>query len=252
MGKKQLESTLQLQRIAAIPYNPNLRRDIELIRIKYGLDKYDGDEAWKWYAEQINPVGVRSTLHYLVAKPDWDVRSYMEHPFETDIDIEQDIGTLLSRYQLPISQFIQIIYYATYGYPYSLEMLKAFKPGVLKVYSVQIELGRVEIIIGYLTPWTTKKEWNEIWDKDVLPIIKDLKQTQGIKLQARKATLFTMITQIERWSEWYELSEIQGLGPTKALREWEKINPTEAGKFDQSTVTHAVKEFERIITPIPA
>ena len=57
---------------------------------------------------------------------------------------------------------------------------------------------------------------------------------------------------MERWSEWYQLVEVQGLKISEALEEWEKSHPDQvpAKGIDESTVSKGVAEFRKIITPV--
>jgi len=113
-------------------------------------------------------------------------------------------------------------------------------------------------------PWVSKKQWGEIYTQHVKPALKvagkNLSIAAGkglsIDVSQKRNTLESYREQMKRWSEWYQLSEIQRLGPKQALDKWlleedyaDQWNPDEP--FDLSTVTKAIDRFREIITPTP-
>ena len=51
MGKKKLEATRQLQRIAALPYNHYLEKEVSKIRQKYSIPT-DFEKALEWFYQE--------------------------------------------------------------------------------------------------------------------------------------------------------------------------------------------------------
>lgn len=252
MGK-QLELTRQLQRIAAIPHNPNLAKDIESIRARYGLDKVNEDEGVQWYVSQLKRHKVRSTWRYYFSESYPETAS-MKGPFDSGIRIDKDIGAVMSRYQLPPIAFIHIFDYVMKGYYYLYPGKRPWQePFLEKVVHLNPTTGRFEVTIRNLRPSTTKKEWLNIWEESVFPYIKELRDHLGLKAFARKTTLVSLNEQMTRWAEWYQLVEIEGLTIGEALKQWEKSHPKQwpLKDIDESTVSKAVRGFREIITPTP-
>ena len=69
-------------------------------------------------------------------------------------------------------------------------------------------------------------------------------------------SLLKLQDQMKRWSEWYHLSKIKGLGPRRALDQW-LLEEDDARQYDPnrpfnlSTVTKAINKIREIITYIP-
>jgi hypothetical protein len=103
-----------------------------------------------------------------------------------------------------------------------------------------------------------KKQWEQIWDDEVKPKINKYRKEElaipEIGKQPRKITLERLKNQMEKWSEWYQLTKIQDLTAEEALGKWEEKHADELTSDDQvesSALLKAVKEFEEIITPLP-
>lgn len=106
-------------------------------------------------------------------------------------------------------------------------------------------------ITGYI-PGFTKKQLDEVWANHIKPCLNKVSLNYGRSIESlakKRSTVESIKKQISRWAEWYQLSEVEGLGPVEALKQWESNHSDETGKYDQSTVTHAIQEFQDIITP---
>ncbi len=283
MEKKKLESTRKIQRLAALPHNPYARKDIESIRIKYGLDKVESWKAWAWYGDYTDGASPPSPKDWrpremqsqVVRKDDgtievvdkthrpvksaWEYFSpygelYQgeEYTFDTDIPIEKDIFVFMRRYQLPIRAFMDVLEYVLTGEMKSPSQQHWNKPRLRSIPEMLDKRLTLKVFIDGITSETTRKQWVELWNDKIASYFNTLKELGAIEVPPRKVGLQSMEAEMKRWSEWYQLSEIQGLGPVKALEKWEKDHPeqAEAKVFDQSTVTHAITEFREIITPI--
>jgi len=110
------------------------------------------------------------------------------------------------------------------------------------------------VTIATIGPWISQKQWVAILDTYIQPQMKKhasfFKKVWGVASPARKrSTLEAFSEQMQRYSEWYQLSEAQRLGPKRALDKWEESHQDQTGKFDISTVTKAVSEFQDIVSP---
>lgn len=231
-------ATKQLQRACAIPYNHFLHGDIRALQNKLGLNKLTFDECDKWLLALSDYWGSH--------KPKEKIVSLV--PIETKNEIEKAIYYILARYQLPMSQFWNIALCLFENDP--CFDLPTDLPTVRKSHFDPV-MGRTDIIVEELEVWTTKQQWEALWDTQVMPLIKKLRDSQGIGMIPKKIMVPSVIKQMDRWAEWYFLSEREGLGPAKALEKWEKTHQDEGKTFDHSTVIHAIQEFRRIITPLP-
>lgn len=254
MGKKKLRMARQLQRIVALPYNPYLDEQVGEIRQKYSIP-VDRKKASDWfyleyamsYRKCAYPLFIpRGQALFLQSK---EVKTI----YDTEVPLEREILILLQRFQLPDYVFESLLRYVIGDDKISLDPL-AFEPKVEFDWDYRKGLPELKVTIAGLSHLTTEKQWKQIWNRQVKQRInrakEDYKEVFGIAGSSRKRiTLESYREQIKRWSEWYQLSEIQGLGPTGALKKWEKDHPDECGKFEVSTVTHAIKEFGEIIRP---
>jgi hypothetical protein len=263
MGRKrvddQLESTLQLKRLVAMEYNPYLLKDIKTIRARHGLDNMSPDEAWEYYEREMRRHHHRSSLDYwekFRSKKDGKIHARtMEHFLDYNIEIEKDIALLLSKYSLPNVAFITIFESVLSGQPASIHP-RGFqptfnwpKPGMWKY----LDTYRTTLSINNVRPWISKKDWLNLWNEEIGPFIKEWSKWLGLNRYSRKMNLNSLVQQMKRNYEWYELSEIQGLGPERALVKWEEDNPDKINPdkpIDLSTVLKAIKEFRKIITPV--
>ena len=71
-------------------------------------------------------------------------------------------------------------------------------------------------VIG-IYPWMTRKQWNQIWDENLLPYFntygteKDYFEPQKRKISKKRHTFESLKKQMERDSEWYRMVEIENL-----------------------------------------
>ncbi|MBL7125148.1 MAG: hypothetical protein ISS51_03520 [Dehalococcoidales bacterium] len=258
---KKLEATRQLQRIAALPYNPIFEEEVKKIRHKYAIPE-DPDEAKFWFRKHYRKYDksvlawfVSSDLFpFLAAKRgigDKSKRGAGLFGSLTEVPLEIHILNLIQRFRLPWTMIPTALLYVltlerVWLYPSQLKSEVMFAP--------EFPGDTLTVIVTRLTPYTTRKQWNEIWNDHVKRELDKIKQTnkQVLGTPSRKrTTLASLEEQIKRWAEWYQLSEVEGRGPVEALEKWEQDHLEQTGKIDLSTVTHAIKEFKEIITPVP-
>lgn len=265
MGKQKLEVTRQLQRIAALPYNLIFEEEAKKIRQKYAIPQHGAADWFRQYWHKYGksatallgafkgPRLVPGTVGWMGVTDDELAAKAVDSITDTKVPLEREILLLLSRFGLPLRMFQAVLEYILEDDRRWLH-LSVLEPAVRL--TVSVREGELELMVTIrLTHLTTKKHWKEIWDEQIEPELKQMrlayKEEYGIGDPGRKrTTLVAFAEQMKRWSEWYRLSEVEGLGPTKALVKWEEECSDERGKFDQSTVTHAIKDFEEIITPI--
>ncbi|MFC1874096.1 hypothetical protein ACFLYX_02205 [Chloroflexota bacterium] len=246
--------TQQHHRIAALPFNPFFEEEANKLRQKYSIPE-DGKEAWRWLEGMLHRYDKTAFALFFNER---ESRSFgglaVKRINDTEVPLEREILIVLRRFGLPQRLFRNIQTYVVTGDRLWLD-LRLMQPKV-KVRS-DFEKGQeITVTISGLSLWTTKQQWGDIWNRNVkeeLEITKrDMKDMFGVVEPSRKqATPETLYGQMQRWSEWYQLSEVQGLRPSEALDEWEEAHPEQRGDYDLSTVTKAITEFREILNPIP-
>jgi len=255
MEKRKLKATRELQRIAALPYNPYFEEDVKRIRRKHAIPP-DRKGAMEWFYTDYSLKHGKMAYPLFLPKGEYPFFETGESIADTEVPLERDVVALLWRFRLPEMVFESVLQYVLTGDEIFLDPL-VFEPNVECDFDTRKGLPELTVTITGLDPWATKKQWEEIWDCKIRPILERAKDicedvlnlTEPAK---KRPTLGSYRKQMQVYSEWYQLSEIQGFGPTKALEKWEKDHPDQCGHYDPSTITHAIKEFRRIITPIGA
>lgn len=242
MGKQKLEVTRQLQRIAALPFNPFFKEEARRIRENFGIPG-EQKEAVYWLKKYKQAYERRKTRGNIA---------------KSTIPLHKEILALLSRFgvPLPLIEFNLLEIYIVYPIDPLLHLSIMGAPFVYIRPDPTVGLPYMKVEVYGISMWTTKKDWERVWDNKVNKEVREMKvqhrEITGESAPGRKGmSLESLYNRMERWSEWYRLSEVEDLGPTKALVKWEEEHSDERGKFDQSTVTHAIKDFKEIITPVP-
>jgi hypothetical protein len=265
MKDYQLASRRQLQRIAAIPYNPYLKKEVYRIRKKYGVGNFPSDRE-KLFPEgstvenhQLISMGIsrRSLTTQEVKKVEAIVEKLLQ---DKESSLERDIALLMSSFRLPYQLLHFVVLLILVGQEKNWRVLAPKSLGLqIEIESaLDPELPALEARVSNIRPWTTSKDWAKLWDQvrlemervgsypeDMVPESQAYLARPGRK----RSTLEAYKEQMKRYSEWYELSNKEG--PEKALMEWEQSHPELIGKFDTSTLSRAVQEFRQIITPKP-
>ncbi len=169
----------------------------------------------------------------------------METLLDTKLPLELDIIAILRKYNLPLFVFYNILDYTLSGRRCDLVWGLILLPEA-RLYFNQLT-GEDELTVAIpLHPWDNQDSWNSRW-RSVKRALQDVRISRGInEPSTKRASIGSYWQQVVRSAEWYKLSEVQGLGPTKALARWEEIYPDRRGECDQSTVTKAIKEFTKI------
>ena len=268
MGKKKLEATLQLQRLAALPYNHYFEAEVVKLHKKYAIPE-DPHQADDWLDSQLREeLGISSkttqSIRAMLTSPTFhhgnaaltfiEMVALREHPRTLSVKLKKDadwswnsplfrdIGNLLERFRLPVQMRYNVLRYISTGNKEWLDLLEPWVKG-----QIDLTTGIPEfcVTVGGFIPWITKKQWLAIWNtlrkEGLSPISRSAR---------KRATIESLREQMQRWSEWYRLSETQGLGTVRALERWESEHPDECGRYDLSTLTHAVQEFRGIIAPV--
>jgi hypothetical protein len=266
MGKEKLEGTRQLPRIVALAFNPYSRHDVWKLRQKYLVPEFGAfcppyettgtalKKTWKWYRAYIKDYDkcapTRYAHRYGKSKSSSKEGRGFKGILNTEVPFERELIALLERYQLPLILFDNLLLYALTEWPFAFSR-HAVGPSV----KMESDLAKIwpvlTVTVNRIGPWTTKKQWVDIWDNKIKHKLMELKETlrQHVDIEepGRKRASREIL---HRWLQWFMLSEMTGLGPAKALDEWEQEHPDQKGIFDQSTVTHGIAEFREIITPI--
>ncbi len=235
--KEKFESTVTLQRIAALIHNPYFQQEVEKLRDKYEISK-----------KIINTDKEIDEIMTMEITNDTLDTWFSNDLADTKSKIKRDVWVMLLQFQLPPALFRRVYGYVITLHNYWIDF--SIKSAILSVRTV----GEMPIQLTLqLDPWTNKRQWNDMWERTISKIVKEYrKDVIGIgELSTKRSTIKSYLEQMRRWGEWYQYSEVEGLGPIKALQKWEDNHPEQIGKYDFSTVTHATQEFERIISPIP-
>jgi hypothetical protein len=297
MEEEKSEGTIPLQRLATLPYNPFFYEEVRSIRQKYNIPS-DSRKAVDWFRKYIGQYEEHSDklLFWELfqddeAKPDslesLEEKGYAQYKtpantliqigygsvhllqqreideelakaiMDTEVPLERDVVELLRRFQLPRSAFYGVmrhilldanVWEPSYWFP-------------LQVYlDLEEHLRRKDltVTVAGIGPWTTKMQWEAIWHGIEVAVENHSEFFHMEKPSKKHATIESYQEQMQRWADWYELSQIQGMGPTEALKKWIKDNPEQAytpdgeAKYDVSTVTKAIQEFREIMTPLPS
>lgn len=233
----------------------------------------DPEPGYKWYLEMITKYKNNSLSFYYkvfwkrgVFFPIWEVVlaafqvRYWDSPWraknpckmetlvDTEVPFELDLIGILRRYGLPLSTFYYALGYTLSGDTFDVAPHRYWFKNVRFLHHNITGEDELTVCVT-LHPWDNRQAWNLCWPQ-VSRALKNLCRLRGIsKPSTKRNTVFSFWFQIVRWGEWYHLSEIQKLGPVRALKKWEEHYPKQAGRFDLSTVTHAIKRFRQIITP---
>lgn len=178
--------------------------------------------------------------------------------------LKRDVNYLLARFGLPVQAFRIVMRYLLWGDDIHWTHYIDRDTGTLRIWdpfelyvTVRDDRERfsIKVTVSRVGPWTSKRQWDSIWNMKVKPRMekyKDLyEHLTRIRLPGKKSAIFaSCCEQMQRYSEWYQLSQIEGMGPKRALDEWERRNPSLMGVFELSTVTKAIKEFQEVITPV--
>lgn len=297
MEKEKLsKTTRQLQRIAALPYNPFFEREINDIRRKYEIPE-DAAVAKNWFrsllwkykkstfaflfklSSERLPYGVFSLPHDLAAYEIINLEEGLKHEvsaearemktlFETEVPLERDILLLIQRFGLPDAIYFLTLQYLLTGNKEWIDLLQ-IRPYAHCIFGMETgEIG-LRVTITGLYPWTTREEWDDLWEGTVKDSLEDLdaficgrkfhrKRSLSESLYRRfkrwsESYQSSLDRQMKRWSEWYQMVEVDGKSLKTALGRWEEEHPEQvpAKGIDESTVSKAVAEFRRIITPLP-
>jgi hypothetical protein len=239
---KKLRITRNLQRAAALPYNHFVKNEVTKIRRRYGIPE-SAEQAALWLSNYVINYFGRGWTENVV------------NPMEVFImytPLGLEIKSLGKRFGLPGLCLRLIVSYLVENEQDSLTT-KGLGPITNIDRSSEGGFPTLDIKLLRISPWITKKDWDNIWQNSVKAKVDELRRNNPdyrdiIRTRFR---VEKYCEQMKRWARWYQLSEVEGLGPTEALARWEKENPTERRIFDQSTVTKAIKEFKEIITPKP-
>ncbi len=253
MRKKTSHSTRELQRIAALPFNPFFQEDVKQIRKRYQITP--GIDAYEWFLRERMKYHKSVYSFFISDKKSFFRYTKAKNVLDTDIPLELDILLVISRYDIPISSFEGVLLFILTDNRIWLDSI--LRPEVKVITDSQRGEVLLNITISNVHSSFSKKEWNAIWEDQIKLQLISLKKAYSIEFGTlspgkKRSSVESYREQMQRWSEWYKLSEIDRLGPTNALAKWlddHKDKLTQYDKYDVSTVTHAIQEFREIITP---
>lgn len=254
MPKKEPPS-VDWQRIYALPYNHSFKGKVKQFRSYLGLP-VDGisdiQQAWVWLENHLKQKPILPSAKPAI--PPWlqqQQTSSDERLWKTDVPLWQVAILLIADFGLPLRMRNNIGLYLVTN---DEKFLTGWK-GLDIDFAINVKAAKPQLAITVdgIDAWTTEQQWREVWDNWIKP----LKRNLGEPIPANKRTGRgkNLQERIKTMAEWYELSELDGLGPAKALEKWEEqhLDYVEHRKskklYDVSTVTKAVEEFRRLITP---
>jgi hypothetical protein len=237
-------TSVDWRRIYALPYNHFFKDELKQMRSYLELPEEGisgSQQAWAWLEKHFTEKRPQ-ILPWFLAEP----APSDEKLWQTEVPLWKVAIYLITRYGLPLRMRSRIGLYVVTN---DGKFLTNWR-GLDVDFAINIKAAKLQLVITVdgVDVWTTEEQWHEVWEHWVKP----LKRNLGEPIPANKRPGYGKVLQerIKRYAEWFELSEKSpGMGPAKALREWEKTYPDERGKYDISTVTKAVKEFGRLTAP---
>jgi hypothetical protein len=201
------------------------------------------EKAIEWYfneAHKYDPVVVTLDPFTLAQK---EKRIKSAQWYDSDMPLEKIALELVKKFGLPIRAIRYISHYVLDG-----DNRWIRNPIFAEAVPIQPLFDSDLHCIMLIDPWTTKKQWAEIWDTSIKPALDSMQAKVG-KPQRRRMSTDSWDEQMKRWSEWHELILTKRLTQQKAIEEWEAKHIEQWGKYDISTVSKAVRDFEKLIKP---
>jgi len=238
---EQKQFPIDWRRIYALPYNPFFKDELKQIRTYLELPEdgiSDNQQAWAWLEKHLTG----KPQSWFLQKPTLSD----EKLWETEAPLWKVAIYLIDKFSLPLRMRSNIGLYVVINDERFLTNWR----GLDVDFAINMKAAKLQLVITVdgIDAWTTEEQWHEVWEHWVKP----LKRSLGEPAPANKRPGYGKALQerIKRYAEWYDLSEKPpGIGPAKALRKWEDDHPDDISEYDISTVTKAVKEFRRLITP---
>lgn len=236
------QPSIDWSRIYALPYNHFFKDKVKQMRLYLGLPEngFSNDQkAWEWLEKHLTE---QQSKPWYFQKP----ASLDEKLWETEVPLLKAAIYLILESGLPLRMRSNIgLYIVTNNEKYLTNWRGLNITVAPNMKSARVQLA---ITVDGIDEWTTEQQWREVWEHWVKPgsrmlgepVPPNKRPGYGKKLQER----------IKRYAEWYQLSELDGLGPAEALKIWDKHYPNEAGNYNESTVSKAVSRFGKLITPI--
>lgn len=239
----QKQFPIDWRRIYALPYNHFFKPELKQMRSYLELPEHgisDSQQAWAWLEK------------HLSEKPQpW----FMPNPvhsddklWETEVPLWKVAIYLIDRYGLPLRMRNRIGFYVVTN---DEKFLTDWR-GLDVDFAINMKAAKLQLVITVdgIDTWTTEEQWHEVWEHWVKPLKRNL--GEPIPANKRPGHGKALQERMKRYADWYQLADIGGLGPAKALKKWLENHPHETDKYDESTVSKAVDEFRKLITPIPS
>lgn len=231
----------RLQRLAALPFNPYFKKAVSEIRQCRKIPV--GENGFKWFIDDIkaNNYKKQSWLCYVDLSKYPFIRPAGETYVETDVPLEHDIWILIFRFGLPAVLFFNILMYIlTNNEKWILLRHRAFEPSV-KITSDFRRGVELKVVITRIGLLMNKEDWERIWDtkvKKFVDILINLDEEDRQSNANKRATYGFYLKLMKRWSEWYELHDLKGLGPAAIVSKWLEEHPYEQEKYDLNVMVY--------------
>jgi hypothetical protein len=238
---------MQLQRLAALPYNHYFYDEVLKARKNLGLPNkgMPWNKAVIWYfqeAQKYEPMIITLSIDLNELKQ--HIKRHAQW-YDSNMPLEVTALQLVKMFQLPMRAIRNISHYIMTNNIGWIQSSIGVEVYVSEIYAPN-ELGLDCKLI--LDVRTTKKHWDDIWYSYVKPKLVGLEFLAN-KPQARRMTTDAYNEQMKRWSEWYKLVKFAGLTNEDAIHIWEIASPKSSCSYDASIVGKAVREFEKLIKP---
>jgi hypothetical protein len=243
---EEKQPSIDWRRIYALPYNHFFKDKVKQMRSYLKLPENgisENQQAWAWLEKHFTEKRPQPQPWFLPKPAPSD-----EKLWETEVPLWKVAIYLIAEFGIPLRMRSNIgLYVVTNNERFLINWR-----GLDVNFSVNIKAAKPQLFITVdgVDAWTTEEQWHEVWEHWVKP----LKRNLGEPVPANKRPGYGKALQerIKRYSEWYQLSELDGLGPAEALKTWDKRHQNDAGKYNESTVSKTVHEFRKLITPIPS
>ncbi|MFC2003865.1 hypothetical protein ACFLV4_08015 [Chloroflexota bacterium] len=169
MAKEELKLTKELQRIAALPHNHFFEEEAQKLRQEYAIPA-DYMEAWDWFFQVHAASGLRAAWPLFDTNP-LLMNATAKTVYDTEVPLEEDIVLLMKHFRLPAHVFYRLLQYVLLNDKQFLDP-QLFAPHVEFEPDPRRGLPEWKLTITGISPWTTKIQWDEIWDDAVKKAVK--------------------------------------------------------------------------------
>ena len=244
--KKQ--PSIDWSRIYVLPYLPSFKENVKSVRTLLKLPEsgiLDAQQASLWLHNHLGlkkPYSPDSPTIPLAAAI---IQSNLETKLlDTEVPLWHFALVLAQKFRVPLRMRNHIGLYILTD---DEEWIYVWN-GLDVVLSANAKAGQAQVAVTVdgINASTTKGQWDDVWYNYVKPLRPRLGQVPENNKNAPGPALRE---RIKRYAEWYELSEVQKLGPAKAFRKWAEDHK-EYSRYSENALLKGVNQFKRLIARI--